>query len=453
MTIEIERGSVTRPALSRCISVAPDEFARDFWGRLPLLSPASSLAGDFDDLFSERAVDELVTERGLRTPFIRMAQEGSVLAASAFTAPGGFGAEISDQVSSEKVLAEFAAGATIVLQGLHRLWPPLIDFTRRLVDDLGHPAQVNAYVTPASSRGFDPHYDVHDVFVLQIAGEKHWRIHSPVHPDPLRDQPWGDHSDAVAREAQNPPVIDAVLRPGDALYLPRGWLHSAEALGGTSVHLTVGVAAYTRADVVRALVSTLGEVPALRSSLPLGIDLSDPEALRPLVDETVAELVRALTAVPDAHDVAANDIAPAGFRAADPAATVSRRLAARFAEATRPEPLAPLATIDAIAALGGSSAVRWRGSLAARIDSSGDRVRIVTPTKTVALPLEAEAAVRLLHAGAPGALDTGTGGAAAGSGVAADGSVALADFPGLDLDDAIVVARRLLREGILVPAG
>jgi hypothetical protein len=433
VTIEIERGSDTRPALSRCISVAPDEFARDFWGRQPLLSPAGSLPSAFGDLFSERAVDELIAERGVRTPFIRMAQEGSVLSPSAFTGPGGFGAEVGDQVSSEKVLAEFAAGATIVLQGLHRLWPPLIDFTRRLVDDLGHPAQVNAYVTPASSRGFDPHYDVHDVFVLQIAGEKHWRIHSPVHPDPLRDQPWGDHREAVAREAQNAPVIDTVLRPGDALYLPRGWLHSAEALGGTSVHLTVGVAAYTRADVVRALVSTLGEVPALRGSLPLGIDLADPEALRPLVEETVAELVRALTAIPDAGDAASNAVAPAAFRPADPAATVSRRLAARFAEATRPEPLAPLATVDAIAALGPSSTVRWRGSLAARIDSAGDRVRIVTPTKTVTLPLEAEATVRRLHA---------------------DGAapVALANFPGLDLDDAIVVARRLLREGILVPA-
>jgi hypothetical protein len=29
-------------------------------------------------------------------------------------------------------------------------------FTRRLAAELGHPAQINAYMTPASSRGFDP---------------------------------------------------------------------------------------------------------------------------------------------------------------------------------------------------------------------------------------------------------------------------------------------------------
>ena len=68
------------------------------------------------------------------------------------------------------------AGATLVLQGLHRTWGPIGDFTRALVRDLGHPAQVNAYITPASSRGFDPHYDTHDVWAVQVEGEKAWNI-------------------------------------------------------------------------------------------------------------------------------------------------------------------------------------------------------------------------------------------------------------------------------------
>jgi ribosomal protein L16 Arg81 hydroxylase len=431
VTNDLERGPVTRSALSRCISIEPSTFDSEYWGQKPILARASELPEGFGDLFDESAVDELVGERGLRTPFIRMAHEGSVLTPSSFTAPGGFGAEVGDQVSSEKVLAEFAAGATIVLQGLHRVWPPLIDFTRRLVDDLGHPTQVNAYITPASSRGFDPHYDVHDVFVLQIAGEKHWRIHAPVHPDPLRDQPWSDHRAAVAEAATHEPVIDAVFSPGDALYLPRGWIHSAEALGGTSVHLTIGVAAYTRADVVKALLGSLGDVAALRTSLPSGLDLSDPEALRPVVDETLAALQTAFAAM----------AAPDASLTSDAAVTVSTNLASRFASDTRPEPVSPLATIDFIAGLDEHSSVRWRGSLHASItthastdtSTSGDpaTVRIRTPSKTVSLPAEAAPALHRLHEG---------------------GAVTLAELPGLDPASAIVVVRRLLREGILVPA-
>src|SRR3712207_7802413 len=64
-----------------------------------------------------------------------------------------FRSEVADQVSSDAVLRLFADGSTVVLQGLHRLWPPLIEFADQLAADLGHPTQVNAYVTPPSSRG------------------------------------------------------------------------------------------------------------------------------------------------------------------------------------------------------------------------------------------------------------------------------------------------------------
>jgi ribosomal protein L16 Arg81 hydroxylase len=406
-----ERGPSDRPALSRCISVGVDEFAEQYWGRGPLLSPADSLERDFSDLFSSAAVDELVSERGLRTPFMRMAIEGRVLPKDKFTGPGGFGAEISDQVSSDKVLAEFSAGATVVLQGLHRMWPPIIDFTTRLVADLGHPVQVNAYVTPASSRGFDPHYDVHDVFVLQIAGEKRWRIHSPVHPDPLADQPWSQHSQAVARAAENPPVIDEVLRPGDALYLPRGWIHSAEALGDTSVHLTIGMSAFTRADLVAQAIAKTRADASLRSSLPLGLDLGDPDALAGVLAETLADLVAAIQSDPVTSEAAAAS------------------LARRFTNITRPEPVRPLATVAGLSRLSAASVVRWRLGLAGGISVAGDTVELVAGSRALTLPSVAQAALEHLLLGEP---------------------TTLGELPGLDDDDAIVLCRRLVREGVLV---
>ncbi|KPC69204.1 hypothetical protein ADL27_54620, partial [Streptomyces sp. NRRL F-6602] len=72
-------------------------------------------------------------------------------------------------------------GATLVLQALHRTWQPVAEFCAGLGTELGHPVQANAYVTPPQNRGFDDHYDVHDVFVLQIEGTKRWLVHRPVH--------------------------------------------------------------------------------------------------------------------------------------------------------------------------------------------------------------------------------------------------------------------------------
>ena len=288
------------------------DFASDVWSRAPLLTRGADLPRDFSDLFGADAVDELVARRALRTPFARMAKEGSTLPERRFTLGGGVGAGIGDQLSEDRVLRELASGATLVLQALHRSWAPVQAFAGDLADELGHPVQVNAYVTPPQNQGFADHYDVHDVFVLQVAGEKRWRIRPPVLEAPLRDQPWEQHRAAVEQAATAEPLIEETLRPGDCLYLPRGYLHSATALGGTSIHLTIGVHTWTRRHLVDAL---LGRVTArladdveARRSLPiapgrsgsseLGFD-DDAEVVRTLVakalhDITVDEVVDAL---------------------------------------------------------------------------------------------------------------------------------------------------------------
>ncbi|PZS36817.1 MAG: cupin, partial [Pseudonocardiales bacterium] len=137
-----------RPALRRCAGSAAEGFARDHWGRRPLLCRGAPSGHGFADLFSLDAVDELVSRRGLRTPFIRVVQDGSAVDPRRYTRSGGAGAEIGDQVAADRLLALVLDGATIVLQGLHRVWPPLTAFADQLAADLGHPVQVNAYITP-----------------------------------------------------------------------------------------------------------------------------------------------------------------------------------------------------------------------------------------------------------------------------------------------------------------
>ena len=285
--------------LARLIAVDRDQFASQYWGQQPLLSPAGDLpAGRFSELLDADAIDELVSERGLRIPFLRVAKNGATLTDRAFTAPGGVGAGIADQVSDDKLVRLFADGSTLVLQALHRVWPPILEFCQRLAAELGHPIQANAYVTPPQNQGFSAHYDVHDVFVLQIEGEKRWLIHPPVLESPLRDQPWADRKAQVEKRAQEPPLIDAVLRPGDCLYLPRGYLHAATALGGVTTHLTLGIHVWTRyalaEQVMHQALQTLAANPAVRGSLALGMDVADSSDLRQDVELVTAALADAI---------------------------------------------------------------------------------------------------------------------------------------------------------------
>jgi len=284
--------------LARLIAVGRDRFAGQYWGQQPLLSPAADLPGGFGALLSADAIDELVSQRGLRTPFLRVAKDGATLPDKTFTTQGGVGAGIADQVSDDRLVRLFADGSTLVLQALHRVWPPILEFCQRLAAELGHPVQANAYVTPPQNQGFSAHYDVHDVFVLQIEGEKQWRIHPPVLESPLRDQPWNDRKSSVQRQAEESPMLEAILRPGDCLYLPRGYLHAATALGGVSTHLTLGVHVWTRFALAERVMSqvmrSLAGNPAVRASLPLGVDVADATAMRPDIELITAALLHAV---------------------------------------------------------------------------------------------------------------------------------------------------------------
>ena len=340
--------------LSRLVAVDPARFATEFWGRQALLSTAAELGGSFTDLLSPEAIDELVSERGLRTPFLRVAKNGSTLTEGSFTAPGGVGAGVADQVSDDKLVRLFADGATMVLQGLHRVWPPIIALAQQLAAELGHPVQVNAYVTPPQNQGFSDHYDVHDVFVLQIAGEKRWSIHAPVLDAPLRSQPWTDRRRAVEQQAQQAPLIEAVLRPGDCLYLPRGFLHAAVALGGVSTHLTIGVHSWTRYALAEQLLDqalrTVASDPDVRRSLALGVRFDDPASFGEDQEAARTALVTALQRA---------DLEQVG-----------RTLQVVARGTSRAAPVGPLAQLEAADALAVETPVRLRAHLAATIEAT-----------------------------------------------------------------------------------
>jgi ribosomal protein L16 Arg81 hydroxylase len=411
-------GGHRRPALARCVARAPSAFAAAHWGRAPLLSRAAELRNPdgFTDLLSPADADELLSRRGLRTPFLRVAKDGQVLPAARYTGGGGAGAEITDQVLDERILDLYADGATLVLQGLHRSWPPLIDFTRELGAALNQPLQVNAYLTPAGNQGFATHYDTHDVFVLQVDGRKRWRIHEPVLADPLDRQPWGGRADEVSAVAAGPPTLDVTLAPGDALYLPRGWLHSAQAQEGSSLHLTVGIRALTRYALVETLLGLAAEDQRLRAPLPFGLDLAEPDQLASELTETVAALRDWLGQ-------------------AEPAA-VAAKLRERVWPAARPAPIRPLAQAAAIAEVDTDTRLAPRDGLRWQVAPGGpaepDRITLRLFDRTITFPGQCVLALRAFLAG---------------------GVSRVGDLPGLDHDaDRIVLARRLLREAVAVPA-
>lgn len=371
-------------------------------------------AGGFDDVLSFAGVDAALTGAGLRRPAVRLVRDGEVLDPAAYTRGARTGAvHIDDLIDPGRTLDLFAAGATVVLQGLQRWWAPAARFCRQLEVGLGHAVQANAYLTPPGAAGLAPHHDTHDVFVLQVSGTKHWVVREPTVEAPL-PRHTSDHEAAAAQ----PVLFEADLRPGDVLYLPRGFVHSAAAQQGVSLHLTVGVLATTVHDVLRRLVDMAGDEPAFRASLPPGWP-EDDAAATDAVKAAVADLVAWLAGV-------------------DPG-EVADRLRRRYVAGRTPLLEGQLLEIARLDDVDDDTVVVRRpgtvGSLAldppaADPRDDGDlRLRLVLGDRQLVMPAMLEGAVRRLTDGAPHRVGD------------------LADL--LDAASRQVLARRLIREGVV----
>lgn len=130
----------------------------------------------------------------------------------------------------------------------------------------------NAYLTPPDSQGFSPHFDDIDAFVLQLEGKKLWKVYPPRSESEMLPR----YSSPNFEQGEiGEPVLEAVLEPGDLLYMPRGTVHQACCVPGAhSLHVTISTNQFnTWADILelafpQALQQAVAEVPALRRCPP-----------------------------------------------------------------------------------------------------------------------------------------------------------------------------------------
>ena len=131
-------------------------------------------------------------------------------------------------------------GGSLIVNRVDKLWPPIGRLCAALRRRLHHAFAV-LYLTPRGSQAVRVHTDDQDVFVLQLAGSKVWRVYDAPQPLPYEDEQLGKDA-PYDRARLGTPTLAATLRPGSLLYLPRGMLHEARAGDdGGSLHVTITV--------------------------------------------------------------------------------------------------------------------------------------------------------------------------------------------------------------------
>jgi hypothetical protein len=263
-----------RGELDRILApVTPAAFAERYWEQRPLhvaRNDPAYFAGTYSVSDVEAAL--AIGARDLeRFALVRAGAPQAALDAYVVTRPAirakmtGKAAEA--HVDARKVLALFERGYTLVINDAALLSPRLQRACSRLQRDLGAYVGANVYFTPPGAHGLAAHHDAHDTLTVQIEGSKTWRISEPAIPLPLETQELHAGTTLPALV----PHGDITLRPGDTLYLPRGYVHDTQATGERALHVTFALAPVRVIDVLQTTLEVAAEANvALRRALPFG---------------------------------------------------------------------------------------------------------------------------------------------------------------------------------------
>ena len=381
-------------ALARLVG-DPPAFLEGCWGRQVHLATGADVGG----LLDVDQVDHILSSMALRAPAFRVVKAGTTLPAGEYTRSARIGSRtVTDLIDVARMYRHFRDGATIVLQGLQRYWPPVTRLCRDLETTLSHPVQANAYLTPPVAQGLRVHRDPHDVFAVQTHGRKQWVLYEG-DQQPAPDGAGG----AVTRDVE--------LESGHCLYLPKGTFHAARTVDTPSLHLTLGVKATTWADVLRRGVDDALGDPELASPLPPGY------AAAP--GELAEEATRRLRVLADRISATSGEAL---------VASAARRHQARSAgvrEGTLRELLAAAVVTD-------QTTVRRRPGATCSVHLDGTTATVVLADRRLRLPASAAPAVAV---------------------VAARDELRPADLS-RHLDEAgrVTLIRRLVTEGLLLVA-
>jgi bifunctional lysine-specific demethylase and histidyl-hydroxylase NO66 len=278
--------------------ITRDRFDADYNDRKPLHIPAEAGA-DKRSLLDWARFNALLDQSSIWTAqSLKMVFNGQPIPSEQYCVAARSQSGTSLRPSPAKVQTLLAMGASLIAGDVQDLTPELRAVSHRLAREFAGLVGANIYCSFGGVQAFDTHFDLHHVFAIQVEGEKTWRLYENRAEAPVSFPV----DDAEARrwfaETRGPLMTEIRMRPGDVLYLPRGWYHDALATEGASLHVTFSVAPLYGRVLFQLLESAAMQDPAFREWL---VPSADGERLgRQLAD--LGRRLADLTALPAFRD-------------------------------------------------------------------------------------------------------------------------------------------------------
>ena len=268
--------------------LAPEDFVERYFDKTPVYIPGKE--DKFRHVFSWEECNRLLNMTTLWSDqTMKMALDGRNLTPSEFCVPGITRDGHNCMRPDSRLVAELLdQGATLVLDLIERLAPGIAGVTGALEVVFGAPTSCNAYCSWGTHQAFPSHFDTMDVFALHVEGTKTWRIYEGRFENPA-ELPGFNYSSLPPdyhEKAKGKVLKEAVMTPGDMIYLPKGQYHDALASSEACLHLSFGVTRPIGHDLIGIVARSLPDEPLFRASVPHYNDIeAHRDHLRKLADK------------------------------------------------------------------------------------------------------------------------------------------------------------------------
>ncbi len=175
----------------------------------------------------------------------------------------------TNQPEPERIMRLVRQGASLLLNEIETLDSGVLSVVRCLEQVFGAKSSANLYCSWRARQAFDSHFDRHDVFALQVIGEKRWRIYQGRAENPVEHEIFHNIPQADYDNMKGPVASEIDMRPGDLLYLPRGQFHDALASSSASIHVTLSVSQPTGLDWLLGIWEEAVRDTLFRADMPL----------------------------------------------------------------------------------------------------------------------------------------------------------------------------------------
>jgi lysine-specific demethylase/histidyl-hydroxylase NO66 len=221
--------------------ITPDRFMADYYGRKPLHIPAEDGAPKAA-LIDWAGFNALLSQTPLWTPnTLKLVSNGGAVPAEFYCDTVETAAGPVLRPSPARIEIFLSTGSSLVADEIQTLSPALREVSALLGRAFAGKVGANAYLSFGGVRAFTTHFDTHEVFAVQVEGEKIWRLYEGRADNPIGFPVPDDQLIDWFERTRGRPMIDVHMKPGDVLYLPRGWYHDALAQPGASLHVTFSV--------------------------------------------------------------------------------------------------------------------------------------------------------------------------------------------------------------------